>query len=354
MGLIFYSTTILSIIFNMKQVLLYILLACSFLMVSCGSDPLDVDTSTIEVQPVKIERLEQDLFAFDTNNVDGFTKKMQAKYGKFYPLFISSIINNGGVADSSYSFRLKQFISDRDMKAVYSDCQKTYPDLTFLEQEFQEVFKRHKYHFPEKNNPKVITMMSGFNQSFVYADSTLAIGLEMFLGEKSVFYQMLAMPRYKSQFMNKENILPDATRIWMLNEFPYNMEKSDLLSEMVYMGKIMYLTDAMLPNVYDTLKIQYTEKQLDYCIQNEFNIWSYFAAQKLLYTTDQAEIMKYTAEGPFTAAFSKESAPRIGYWIGWQIVRQYMKNNPEVTLQDLINETDSQLLLSKSKYKPKK
>ena len=64
--------------------------------------------------------------------------------------------------------------------------------------------------------------------------------------------------------------------------------------------------------------------------------------------------MKYTAEGPFTAAFSKESAPRIGYWIGWQIVRQYMKNNPEVTLQDLINETDSQLLLSKSKYKPKK
>jgi hypothetical protein len=228
------------------------------------------------------------------------------------------------------------------------------PGFNILEQEFQEVFKRHKYHFPEKNNPKVITMMSGFNQSFVYADSTLAIGLEMFLGEKSVFYQMLAMPRYKSQFMNKENILPDATRIWMLNEFPYNMEKSDLLSEMVYMGKIMYLTDAMLPNVYDTLKIQYTEKQLDYCIQNEFNIWSYFAAQKLLYTTDQAEIMKYTAEGPFTAAFSKESAPRIGYWIGWQIVRQYMKNNPEVTLQDLINETDSQLLLSKSKYKPKK
>ena len=92
MGLIFYSTTILSIIFNMKQVLLYILLACSLFMVSCGSDPLDVDTSTIEVQPFKIERLEQDLFAFDTNNVDGFTKKMQTKYGKFYPLFISGII----------------------------------------------------------------------------------------------------------------------------------------------------------------------------------------------------------------------------------------------------------------------
>lgn len=354
MGLIINSTTILSIIFNMKQVLLYILLASSFFMISCGGDPLDVDTSTIELQPIKIERLEQDLFAIDTSNVTSFTENMQKKYGPFYSVFISGIINNGGVSDSSYAFRLKQFISDKDMKAVYADCQKIYPDLAFLEQEFQEVFKRNKYHFPEKNNPKIITMMSGFNQSVVYADSTLAIGLEMFLGEKSVFYQMLAMPRYKTLFMNKENIVPDAVRVWMLNEFPYNMEKSDLLSEMVYMGKIMYLTDAMLPKVHDTLKMQYTQKQLDYCIQNEFNMWSYFAAQKLLYTTDQAEIMKYTAEGPFTAAFSKESAPRIGYWIGWQIVRQYMKNNPEITLQDLMNETDSQLFLSKSKYKPKK
>lgn len=354
MGLIFYSTTILSIIFNMKQVLLYILFACSFFMVSCGGDPLDVDTSAIELKPVKIDRLEQDLFALDTSNVNSFTENMQKKYGPFYSVFISGIINNGGIADSSYAFRLKQFISDKDMKAVYADCQKTYPDLVALEQSFLETFKRYNYYFPEKNIPKVVTMMSGFNQSLVYADSTLAIGLEMFLGEKSVFYQMLAMPRYKTLFMNKENIVPDAIRVWMLNEFPYNMEKSDLLSEMVYMGKIMYLTDALLPNVHDTLKIQYTEKQLDYCTQNEFNMWSYFAAQKLLYTTDQAEIMKYTAEGPFTAAFSKESAPRIGYWIGWQIVRQYMKNNPEVTLQDLINETDSQLLLSKSKYKPKK
>jgi hypothetical protein len=338
----------------MKQVLSYILLVCSLLIVSCGGDSLDVDTSAVVIEPVKIDRLEQDLFAFDTTSVEAFTGKMQKKYGNFYSVFISGIINNGGIADSSYAYRLKQFISDKDMKAVYADCQKSYSDLSSLEQSFSETFKRYKYHFPEKNIPKVITMMSGFNQSVVCADSTMAIGLEMFLGEKSVFYQMLAMPHYKTLFMNKENIVPDAVRVWMLNEFPYNMEKSDLLSEMVYMGKIMYLTDALLPNVNDTLKIQYTQKQLDYCTQNEFNMWSYFAAQKLLYTTDQAEIMKFTAEGPFTAAFSKESAPRIGYWIGWQIVRQYMQNNPEVTLKDLINETDSQLLLSKSKYKPKK
>ena len=64
--------------------------------------------------------------------------------------------------------------------------------------------------------------------------------------------------------------------------------------------------------------------------------------------------MKYTSDGPFTSAFSKESAPRIGYWMGWQIIKQYMKNNPDVTLEQLMNETDAEKILKMAKYKPGK
>ena len=110
----------------------------------------------------------------------------------------------------------------------------------------------------------------------------------------------------------------------------------------------------MLPQVNDTAKIQYTQKQLEYCTQNEYNLWTYFVAQKLLYTTNHVEIMKYTGEGPFTSAISKECPPRIAYWVGWQIVRQYMQNNPDVTLEQLMKQDDAQVILSQSKYKPKK
>ena len=64
--------------------------------------------------------------------------------------------------------------------------------------------------------------------------------------------------------------------------------------------------------------------------------------------------MKYTADGPFTSALSKESAPRIGYWTGWQIIKQYMDHNPEVTVEQLMKETDAQKILTKAKYKPGK
>jgi hypothetical protein len=338
----------------MKIFTIYLPILFLLFFISCSNDPKNIDVSEIKMPEITINRLEQDIFKMDTSDVIFSTKKLEAKYGHFYTTFIRSIINNGGTRDSSYSHQIKQFISDANMRDAYTDCQKKYPTTDDLKEHITDMFKHFKHYFPNRNLPKVTTIMSGFNFPIVTVDSTLGIGLEMYLGSNSTFYKMLTLPRYKSNFMNPENIMPDATRMWMQNEFKYNMDKTDFLSEIVFMGKIIYLTDALLPDVADTLKMQYSTKQMQYCKQNEFNVWSYFAAQKLLYTTDQAEIMKFTSEGPFTTALSKESAPRIGYWIGWRIVNQYMINNPTITMEQLMNETDAQKILIKAKYKPKK
>ena len=338
----------------MKNFSAYISVILLLTLASCGSDSLDVNTSDSSIQDITVLRLEQDIFKMDTNNIELASNQLRAKYGNFYITFISMILNNGGLRDSSYSFRMKSFIRDYYMHKAYEESQKKYPNTDAIKEKLLKGYQRFNYHFPNRAIPQAITMISGFNYSVVMADSTLAIGIETYLGSKSEFYTGLGIPKYKSMFMNEENIVPDAIRQWMLTEFPNNMNKQDFLSEIVYMGKIMYLTDALLPETPDSLKIQYSTTQLEYCHQNEFNIWSYFAAQKTLYTTDQAEIIKFTADGPFTSAISKEAPARIGHWIGWQLVRQYMKNNPELSLKDLMNEEDAQLLLAKSKYKPGK
>ena len=41
-------------------------------------------------------------------------------------------------------------------------------------------------------------------------------------------------------------------------------------------------------------------------------------------------------------------------WLGWQIVRKYMEENPKVTLAQLMAEKNAQKILTESKYKPKK
>ena len=117
----------------------------------------------------------------------------------------------------------------------------------------------------------------------------------------------------------------------------------------------MFLLDALLPEVQDTLKIGYTGEQLQWCFDNEVQMWAHYVQKKMLYSTDVLLYQRYINEAPFTSApdVPQESAPRIGVWTGWQIVRRYMKEHPEVTLKQLMAETDYQKILTQSKYKPR-
>jgi hypothetical protein len=72
----------------------------------------------------------------------------------------------------------------------------------------------------------------------------------------------------------------------------------------------------------------------------------------LLYNTDYQIQTKLIQDGPFTAGFSSESPARLGIFIGWKIVINYLQNNPKVSLFELIQMKDSQRILQESAYKP--
>jgi hypothetical protein len=152
--------------------------------------------------------------------------------------------------------------------------------------------------------------------------------------------------------MRKEFIVPDLIRSWMMKEFPNTDKSGTLLSEMIYQGKLLYLADAMMPEANDTLKIGFNLQQLEWCKIHEPDMWGFLIKNKFLYSTETEAITKYTGEGPFTTGFVKESPARTGIWLGWNIVRKYIEENPKTTLVQLMNESNSQLILSKSKYKP--
>ena len=110
---------------------LFLLLA----MASCKHDRLNVDVSGTHIPDFTINRLEQDLFKMDTSDVAGATKMLQAKYGPFYTTFIGGILNNGGLRDSAYPYRIKQIITDRDMLETYHETQKVFPDTDSLKEQ---------------------------------------------------------------------------------------------------------------------------------------------------------------------------------------------------------------------------
>ena len=152
--------------------------------------------------------------------------------------------------------------------------------------------------------------------------------------------------------MNKENVLEDAIRGWVITEFDNSEPVNNLLYHMMFYGKLFYVTDALIPDVNDSLKLGYSGAQMGYCKTYEKNLWGFFAKDNKLYENDLKIISEYTTDGPFTGSISKDCPPRIAMWLGWQIVKSYMEHNPKVTLEDLMNEKDPQKILAKSKYKP--
>jgi uncharacterized protein YjaZ len=57
-------------------------------------------------------------------------------------------------------------------------------------------------------------------------------------------------------------------------------------------------------------------------------------------------------ESPFIQGFPEGSPSRIGHWLGWQIVKAYMLNNPKIPIKELMRNNNMQQILDASKYKP--
>lgn len=320
------------------------------LLISCDGNKLDVDVSQI-VANVEFKRFEQDLFEKD--NVD--PAFFEDKYDDFFKYYVEDMLSIGIATDLAVGPALEAFRNDETMKEVYDKVKDKFGDFNEHENDIIEAFKHYKYYFPDKKCPNIVTYISGFNYALGVTETDMALGLDMYLGSDCVYYQRLGISQYKVFNMTPENLKIDAVKGWLMTEFyPTEEDEKTLLSKMVYEGKILYLLDAMYPNKRDSIKIGFSQYEIDWCKSNEFNLWSHFIDKELLYTKNKSTIVQYTGEGPFTTGLDKTSPARVGVWMGWQIVRSFMDKNSKVSLEKLMGMNDAQIILTKSGYKPKK
>jgi hypothetical protein len=279
--------------------------------------------------------------------------ELRKEYNGFFDLYCTRIINVGKPNDPKFSFYLSQFLKDPSVTEIYEACIKQNKDFLKIENELSEAFTIYSHYFPNKKTPTVKTFVSGFNYGIIVNENSLGIGLDMFLGKNHSFYKMVGVPEYLSYFMRQDIIVSEAVKGWVESEFiNQNEPNQTLLNEMINAGKVLYLADVILPETADSIKIKYAAQQMLWIQDNEVKCWQYLIDQKALFKTDYMEKRKYLNDAPFTSNLPRESPPRIGQYFGWQIVRAFMNNNPDLTPDKLLLIKDAQLILTKSKYKP--
>lgn len=313
----------------------FVVVLCLFFLSCDQKSKVEKAVEEIPVD-VKVERF--DKVFFETKPQD------LAKVKKQYPFFFPP-----GNDDNVWLNKMQ----DPIWREVYTEVEKKYSNFEPVREEFNALFQHVKYYFPETKIPKVITVIGemDYNAKAIYADSLVIVALELYLGKNHKFYEF---PNYLKENFEERQIMPDVVSSFSFRKIPASADRT-LLSQMIFEGKQLYAKDLLLPDYTDAEKMGYTPEQIKWCEENEEYMWRHFIENEMLYSEDPKLNTRFIAPAPFSKFYleiDNDSPGRVGAWIGWQVVRSFMKNN-NVTLPELLK-TNAKEIFEKSKYKPKK
>ena len=245
-------------------------------------------------------------------------------------------------------------MNDTLQRELNSEVEKAFFDFDKVYDDIRGLFQHLKYYDKTFTEPRIVTVTSNvdYRNKTIVTDTIVIIALDNYLGSDHEFYADI--PRYITQNMNKTEIASDLASKYSRN-YIFQSERKSLLDEMIYFGKQLYFKDVMLPFESDAEKIGYTQEQVDWAKANESQIWSYFIEREMLYSTDTSLPGRFIADAPFSKFYlelDNESPGRLGQYIGWQIVKSYMKKN-DVSAMDMLKK-DAKEIFKNAKYKPKK
>jgi hypothetical protein len=131
-----------------------------------------------------------------------------------------------------------------------------------------------------KQVPQVFTCITGFNASILTlsGEPLLGISLDKYLGADCEYYPGLGIYQYMAARMSREIIVPDciygwAASVWDREAMGYGAD--NVLAEIIHEGKLRYIMRCMLPELPDELIFGFTPAQMNFCRNNEDQMWQY-------------------------------------------------------------------------------
>lgn len=288
---------------------------------------------------VRFVRFEQVLFNTPTAQLAATLAANSADYNT--PLL------NIAPTDSRYMAMLGDFVSDTAMRYIYRVTDSLYHDLGWLEKELGAALGRAGWPQYDRFYTLVTGDFEDYQRRVFCSDHELAISLDHYAvgcigGGVPSYIERLSRPQYMAAdcmaaIARAHIAMPDA--------------EMTLLDYTIAEGKVLYFLEKSMPNTPDTIRLRYSKAQLKWMDNNVEQVWAWIIQNNVLYSTDLGQFHNLIDEAPKTNAFGEGSAPRTPAYIGWQIVRRYMKKSGD-TMQQLFEQADSRRILTTSAWRP--
>ncbi len=323
------------------------------------SDPIpDVSHIEVEVDFIHFDELIRDAWSQGPEGVE----KLLEDYPAFSEVYFGGIMEIWSFdepLDSLYS-RMLEFLESPFYVTMSDTIQLAFSNIEEVKADLASAFQFYQYYFPERNVPPVYFFVSEFTYGNVIFEKEpgvdgLGIGLDMFLHgyfDYSVLsFFNTAFSAYNMRTLDRAH-LPKKTMdvIWDDILGPPPMGRT--IDIMLYYAKKHHLNKLTLPYTHDSIIFEYTPEQLEWVEANEAHIYNYLIEEDLLYTTDMGRYARLVNPAPHSAGMPPEAPGRVVNWLAYKMLRAWIRNNPDRTLEDLIELTDGDEFLRQSRYRP--
>lgn len=231
--------------------------------------------------------------------------------------------------------------------------EREYEDVSREAEELGAVFGRMHESLPEIRVPEVFTIISPFSQSIIFADSTLFIGLNHYLGYDYKYYEYF--PDYIRVLKERPRIPVDVAEAIIRSVYPFKTADGypSVAARLAYEGAV---TEAVMrvTGRDEAFVLGYDEGRYRWLCDNEEKLWQTIVGRKMLFSTDFEVVRSLVDAAPYVSVISSEVPGRAGRFIGHRLVEAYMKNNPETDMPTLLQASfyNSPTLLTSAKYNP--
>lgn len=346
---------------HISEIIVIAIILISFSSCKTESKESHPDVSQIEVD-FEIIRLDEAVFQMDTNNLSYELDVLMDKYPSAATLYFGTL--NPYTASrnrDTIANRLGTFLKDPFFENLQDTIGLIFGNMSDIKDEYKQAYKYFKHYFPQADIANVYTMNTGFSyQRFLFEDddesNALGVSLDLFLGNtypyKRIDPQNPSFSSYLTRSFDKKHLVKKTMEI-LVDDQLGETGGLRMLDQMIHNGKRLYILDHLLPEMHDSIIIEYTTDQMNWVKENELEMWAYFFDQELFYETNTMTLKKYLSPNPNSPGMPSEAPGRTGNYIGWQIVKKFMKRHPNTSMQELIEYDDAQKLLEASKYKPR-
>ena len=239
--------------------------------------------------------------------------------------------------------------NDSLRKIIFKETQNKFKGK-HLNSSISKLYNELRNQFSNFNSPKIITINNGidFKYKLIDADSLIILSLDCYLGNDDLYKNI---PAYISQKMNNNFLIRDLAEKLILKQIKYPSDRQ-FVSKIIYYGKIYNLMVKEL-DINEAIALSYNDNEIEWAINNELEVWKFFIKNQILFNTSNSMNDRFLNIAPYSKfgiSIDYDSAPMIGKWIGYKIVKSYLKSNNK-KIEDILNMDEYELYLN-SNYKP--